>query len=457
MLGWACATPIHAGEYGLGVGLYVAHDSNINRVEVDQRSEWTQALLGSLFFRENTVDVTARVRAQVERRHYYTKALPDDTLGFADGAGVWNISPRRLTWTVEDTFRMVQTNLTAPASPTNLTKSNTLSTGPDFTLTMSSTNSAVIGGRYGRFDIQDSNADNQRFTAYVRGVHAVSAQTKASLNYEAAEVRFNPGAQVYSKFARDDLFGRFEYLSAVNNTVLDLGATWVTQYGSPLLQCQARPFPPPYCSTSPSSLEPGRFARLTFSQTLSPQSTLSLLFSRQLSDTYTDMIAGVTSSTAPRDVAVGSPTGTPFASAGTPFASADLYHSWRGDLTYGYNDPGFRAALQGYERRVDFVNLVVQDYQEKGATFFWTWLYSDAVRFNASRIYSNRSYDVGRRDTDSAWDASGVFRLNSNVTMILDLARYWRQSTVPLNSYVDNRVALNLGYIWGLEDVRIRQ
>jgi len=431
MLGGACATPIYAGESGFAVGLSLVHSSNIERVETNPQSEWIRALFVGLFYQESTIDVTARVLAQVERRHFYHHTSSDDTGGFLDGAAVWTILPRRFTWAVDDVFREVQVDIAAPSTPSNLTKSNSLSTGPDFTLSLSSTNSAVIGGRYGRFDVQNSINDNKRYTAYVRGVHALSPQAKLSLNYEAARVYFEPGAQVFPKILREDWFGRFENRSSINSTAIDVGTSRATQYEGP-------------------PLKGSRLARLTLSEALSSQSALRLTLSDQISDTYTDLVAGATSSTAPREAGI-------VALTGTTFASGDLYHSRRGDLAYVNNDGRFGYTLQAYGRRVDFETLD-QDYQEKGGAFSWTWAHSGAMRFNASTIYAKRTLpSFDRQDTDRTYGVSGTYRLNSNVTVTMDVGRIVRQSTLPLSSYVDNRVGLVLGYSSSFTEVRSRR
>src|ERR1700704_1911796 len=105
MLGWACATPSHAGQSDFGVGLSLARSSNITRVETNPQSDWTQAVMAGLSYRESTIDVNARVLAQVERRRYSRHTFSDDTAEFLDGAAVWLVLPRRLTWNIEDTFR----------------------------------------------------------------------------------------------------------------------------------------------------------------------------------------------------------------------------------------------------------------------------------------------------------------------------------------------------------------
>ena len=429
-LSWACVVPVHAAQVDFGVGLSFAHNSNIKRVEENPQSDWTEGAMAGLTYRESTADVSARALAQVERRHFVRNSFSDDTSGFFDGAAVWRILPRRFTWTIEDTFRQVLLDVTAPDTISNRAESNSLNTGPDLTFALSSTNSAEIGARYGRFDIKNSTADNRRYTVFGRGVHALSAQTKVSLNYEAARAYFETGAQPFPRIFRQDWFGRFENLSAVNSTIVDLGTTRVTREGGEPLD--------------------GRLARLTLSQAFSSQSRVRLALSDQFSDTYSDLIRGVTSSTAPADTSV------VVVVPGANFASGDLYDNKRGDLAYVNNDGRFGYTLQTYERRVDFMTLENNDYQEKGGKFVWTWN-SAVMRFNASWDYTRRTFESDRQDTDRNYGASVTFSVNRNVTVSVQGAHSERLSTARLSSSLDNRFVLLLGYSSGFFDVQSRR
>jgi hypothetical protein len=331
--------------------------------------------------------------------------------------------PRQFAWTVEDTFRQVVLDITAQDTPANRAKSNALSTGPDFTFPLSSSNSVVIGGRYGRLDIQNSINDNKRRSAYVRGLHVLSPQTTLSLNYEAGRAYFEPGAQVFEKILREDWFARYETHFSANSAVVDVGTSRVTRYGG-------------------QTLDGRRFAKLTLVEAFSSQSVLRLALLDQYSDTYTDMIKGVTSSTAPTETGAGGP-------HGPDFANGDVYRARRGDLAYTNNDGRFGYTLQAYGRRLDFVDLP-QDFHEQGGRFLWTWVYSGAMRFTASTDYTKRTYDsFDREDKDRSLIAGVAFRLNRNVTITTEGSRIGRQSTVPSISFVDNRVMLLLGYSTG--------
>jgi hypothetical protein len=425
LVGICVALPVQAAEFDFGVGLSMAYESNIDRVETAPQSEIVQSLLGGLFFRENTGDLTARVQALVVRRHFTRGTNKDDTLGYLDGRGAWVIRPQRLNWVFEDTFQMVQTSITAPETPSNLTQSNAFSTGPDLIFPFSSVNSILAGGRYGRFDVKNATTDNQRVSGYVRGLHQLSPAAKISLNYEAAKVNFEPGAQLYTSIFREDAYVRFDNNSVLNSTAVSFGTTRATTYGGG------------------TPVEPSRLAIVSFAQTLSTQTKIRIGFADQLSDIFSDVIASITASTAPREIGVAKIVADPT----TPFSTADVYHSTRGDVGYSYEGTRFMYTLRGGERRVDFINDDVNDYLEKYGSLLFFWLPSTAVRFDLNGSFSNRDYsEIGRTDVDRAYGAAATFRPNRNVTVALTGARFLRHSTADGASYVDNRVALTIGY-----------
>jgi hypothetical protein len=148
-------------------------------------------------------------------------------------------------------------------------------------------------------------------------------------------------------------------------------------------------------------------------------------------------------STVPRDAAA---VGTSVVAPDAAFVSGDSYHNKRGSLAYENNNGRFGYTLQGYARRVDFITLDL-DYHEGGGQFTWNWIYSGTTRFNVRMDYTRRAFDsFVREDKGRNFGADVVFQVNSNVTIMMQGSREERQSTVPLGSYVDNRVMLVLGY-----------
>jgi hypothetical protein len=432
-----CAACLHAaaalgGDLGYGAGTYLSYESNINRVETNPSPDLIEAVFGGLSYREDTGDAVARLYSYVERRHYARHTNPDDTRGYLQGTGSWTIMPKRLVWIVDDTFQELQLNVTVPNSPSNLTKSNSLNTGPELIFPLGPVNSLITGARYGRFDIENSNADQQRYLGYVRAVHTTPSRSKLSLNYEATRIFFKPGNS-YSVALRQDWFAHFETgesAYAGDGAKIDIGKSRVVQY-----------IDESSTATSGGTLD-GHIARVMLSKALSREFTIRASYSDQISDTYSDLIAGIAGSSGTL-----APTESPvFLIQGTGTATSDFYHSKRGDLSFSSRGGDIEYTLTPYKRLVDFQTLD-QDYNEVGGTFFLRWTLSGATRFDVYGNYSSRNYDtLDRKDTDRNYGASMEFRVNRNLTLSMVAGQTQRQSTAPGNSYVDQRITLFVGY-----------
>jgi hypothetical protein len=433
VLGWACACPalVFAAQVDYGVGLSATYESNIFRTTIDERRELYESLMGAVFLRENNRDLNIRALLQVEHRHFTQHTFSDDTTGFLDGAALWTIAPQRLTWELDDTFREVQVNVTAPDTPGNRTKSNTLSTGPDLNFAVDSANSVIVGGRYGRFDVQNSTTDNKRYGGYLRGVHLLSLQSKVSLNAEVNRVFFEPEATPFPNVLQKNFYGRYESLYAGSGATLDLGKTHVTQMdGGQTLD--------------------GNIGRLTLLKAFSLESTVRLTYSDEISDTYSDLLRGITLTVVPTD---------PAAVVVQGLATADLYHSKLGTAAYLNQGGRFQYTLLATGRKVDFATLD-EDYDERTGRLYLAWVQSGAMRFSASFDYSRRNYltliadptvqgSPFRQDIDRNYIATVEYRLNQSLTATVVANLVKRDSNAPAISYIDRRAMLLFGYTFG--------
>jgi hypothetical protein len=436
------AAPAPAGEYASGGGYALSYDSNITRVSPDTvlpdgthqrpRSEWTQQIFAGFAYQEHTVDVNTQLLAQMERRDYFHHAYTGDVGVYLNGAGVWTILPRFFSWSFEELYREARLDITAVDVPSNRVKTNTLTTGPDLNFRLDATNSAVLGARYGRFDIVGPG-DNVRYSAFARWMHQMSSLTTLSLNYEPMRVYFQSGA-VYSHILREDSFVRFETRPLPNTMTVDVGTTRVTREGAQDLT--------------------GRLARVTASRQLTPDSALQATLAEQYSDTFTDTLRGVTSLTVPGDTAI---------LLGTDLISGDVYYSRRGELAYmsGQADSPMTYALRGYARRVAFQQLVDLDNDERGGRFDWAWRYAGQRQIYAYTSYLKRTFwNVGlkptpptlepnQHDVERNTTVGATWGLNQNVTVSLEGGRIQRSTSGPLGGSVDWRAMLLLGYSTG--------
>ena len=411
----------------------LARESNITRGSITPScvnppcADWTEQLFGGFAYAERTVDLTARLLAQVERRNFVRNTYRDDTGYFLNGAAVWTITPQQLSWTVEDIATESLVNLTAPDTPANRTKTNSLSTGPEFAFRVNPANQPIIGARYGRYDIQGLG-DNQRYMGYTRWLHRLSEPEKLSLNYEVTRVDFTPPA-LFPNFLRQDQFLRYETLSPLNSLSLEGGTTHIQRYGGDQTN--------------------GRLARVAALHALTSETAVRLNLSDQISDTATDLIRGVAQATSTLTPA------TPFESAaavplaGSNVTTGDLYRSQRGELIYVARGRRIEYNLQGYTRRVNFVTLD-QDYREGGGRLVLTWNQAGSVRIYGYADYLKRTFpSLQERDTERGNTLGVTYRLTSSLSISAEGKLIERESNVPLQSFTDRRVMLLLGYSTG--------
>ena len=410
--------PVLAGEFDYGVGYALNYDSNISSVPKDEIAEWTQTLIGGFAYQERSADLNARILAEVRWHDYYRNTYSDNKTLIMNGTAIWTISPQQLVWTTEDVGQQVRLDVTAPDTPTNRANANSLSTGPDLTFRMNSTNTAAFGARYGRLDIEGFG-DNVRYSGYARWLHRVSALTTVSLNYEPLRVYYQE-PPLYSKTSREDWFIRYDSRFSYDILTIDLGASRLTQDGV----------------ETPSS----QLARLSATHHFTSRSVLNASFAREFSETSADLLRGAAGVAGPTDAE---------RPPAADVVTSDGHRLKSGELTYRNQDGIFGYNVRGYARRIDYLQLP-RDYDEQGGGFGLSWLSPGQSRIRAYTTYLRRSFlDVDRRDTERATGAGVTSRLTPNMNLTIDGARIERASTSSLDNFVDWRVMLLLGYSTG--------
>jgi len=413
-----CGAPVLAGELVYGAGYSLVYESNVTRVRDNPIAEWTQSLFGLLAYQERSVDLSARLQAQVEKRDYLRNTYSDERIYNVNAAAVWTISPQQFTWTVEDVARQVQLNITAPDTPSNRTNANSLSTGPDFTFRLDPTNNVDIAARYTRYTI-DGPGDTRSYSARTGWVHRVSELTTLSLNYVATRlINLDPGP--FGDTLLEQRFLRFETRPFLGVLTIDAGTARVAQEGA--------------------GDRNARLTRLTFLRQLTPESSFRASFAREYLNTSRELLGGVTSATQ-------SPAGAP-STPSTIVATRDVYYSRSSDISYqnrSFRYCGF--ALRRFERSVESLQPDLQDYEERSVRIDCDWLYSDAARIHAYTDYARRTFpDPFRQDQVRNSGVIATYGLNQNVNILVGAERFAQSSSMFLNDFVDWRVTLKLAY-----------
>lgn len=424
LLGWIglATSPSLAWESDYGAGTSLAHQSNVTRSASNPRSDWITTLFGGVAFEERDVDFNGNLLAQMEVRNYMRDVYPDDRAFYLNGFAVWDLSPRVMTWSVEELYREALIDLTQPDVPTNRTKNNTLSTGPNVTLNPDAANSMQLGGRISRYDVRGTG-DNFRRSAYWRLLRRLRDPTTWSVNYEVVRVNFTDPGTTEPQVLREDWYARFDESTFPNRATLDVGRTRVTREGR-------------------ESLE-GKLLRLTFARRLSFDATVQASYEEQYSDTFTDSLRWVTSPSVPGGITVVPPGGS--------VVAGDAYYGRRGNLVYRYGELGAGASfgVAAYANNIDYLTTS-PDYQERGARLDVGARPWGPGRLYASATFNKREFPaIDQTDVDRYAVLGAIYGLTRNVSLTLEGSRLSRSGNGPLGSYVDWRGMLQLAYSSG--------
>ena len=425
------SAPALAGELDAGAGYSLAYDSNIHQAATPVADE-TQAVIAGFSYVEHTLDLHAQMLGQGEWRDYVHGELDPNSAYYFNGAVLWTITPRQFFWSINDVARQVRINPAAADVPANRTNTNSLGTGPDYTVRLTRTDTAAFGGRYGRFDTKGAAGDNERYSAYARGLRQLGAYQALSVNYEATRVFFSDPTVLYQRAFREDLFMRLDSRIASTNSInVDLGATRVQRKGGRDVR--------------------GQLARLTLTRRITPTSTGKLSLADQFSDPYIDLLAGVTSATVPTEGAPATP------DAGTIPITDDLYRGRRGQLSYSSNDGRIQYLLRAYIRTFDFEINNQNDQKEQGGQLEWYWRYLNAAQLYVYAGYLKRTFlDSGLKDREKDFTLGVTYKVSRNVAFTAQGGRIERETGGT--GFVDNRAMLLLGYSTGpLYTVRTRR
>jgi len=408
-----------AWQSAYGGGYSWTHESNINHSATDPRSEWIEVLFVGAAFEEHEADFNGRLLAQAEARNYVRNVYGDDKGLYVNGSAVWNVAPRLMSWSVDELYRESLIDIAQPDVPTNRARNNTLSTGPDFTLTFNSTNFAEVGGRISRYDIRGPG-DNRRRSLYTRLVHRRSARTNLSMNYEVADIHYTDLVTEPSQVLREDWFVRVERLPTPHQMTLDVGRTRVTPSGR-------------------ESLE-GKLVRFTGTRQLTSESALRAWYERQYSDTFSDSLRWVVTPSVPG--------GSVLIPTGSDAAAGDSYLGKRGELSYERGDPSGRLSYSGsvFARDVDYVTSN-SDYREHGGRLDWGWRPFGETRLYATTAQTKRHFTgLEQTDIDRYSAVGAIYAISRSLSLTLEGSRLSRTSDGPLGTYVDWRGMIQLGY-----------
>lgn len=415
-----CAGPVQALEPDYGLSYSGVYSDNVARVPNNEQREWINIARGLFVLQEATDEMTARAYSQLEYRHYARGAFDDEVLFGLDGAATWVISPRRLTFTVEDRFTQAPVIPGLATSPSNRQDTNALSLGPNATLHLDRVNNFEVGGRYSNIYYQTAPTDSNRLGAYARLLHQATPITALSANYEPSWVNYGNDT-LNPDYMRQDVFVSGHTRRPGTDLRLDAGQIYIDRDNGALRDVD------------------GRLLRATFGRRLNSEATLNLT----AADEYSD---------AGRDEIISNPlvqiVPSPSAVNTTDFVGGGLFAVQRVDAAYIRQRYYGVSRINLFWRRVDFESpQLLLDQHVQGVFADVGFDYSSALTAGLFGNYSETSYDnVYREDQDYGVGGRLVYRFQRTLSFVLEGRWSGRESTLASAEYGERRAVFSVAY-----------
>lgn len=411
---WVAAAGASAAELNYGVALTTERSSNVRRAPEVEQEETINSLLISARYRDILPTFRSEVSVSSERRDYQRDIFQDESLFQLDGTVVW-LPTQQFSWTVADSFRNVPVSQALPDTPANREDTNVFLTGPGVEWRITPADHLIAEARYGRFDAERSDIDNDRHSAALRLRHRHSSLSEQSLNSEYLRVEFDNDLN-NTNYRRHDLFYRGRFRPSRNELTTDLGYTSIDR--------------------DRLSEVSGSLFRLTAARDITSSRRMGVSLSSQYSDTAIDLApSGITTMPAPGAAEVTSET-----------LSGDIFYTKRGDIYLTSMEAPLPWTITAHASDIDYEESP-SDVEEKGGSVTVSYVRTANLSFSIYSRYNRSDYAIlDRVDRDVTNGTNVSLRLSRTLLLFLEGQRIERRSTDPLQSFKDDRVSLRLAY-----------
>ncbi len=214
--------PVFGADLDWGIETTVGHTDNATRVSSNEVSDTIGSIGGHIDLTRAGSRINGRLRGAGSFRDYFDNTYSDDFLGSGAADLRIGLIGESVTWSIDDTFGQVLSDVFTPSTPDNRENVNIFSTGPDFRLHLGRSTEMVIRGRYQDSSYQNSDSiDNQRVTGDIALIRRTSPAVAWSLNASASNIDFSSAGN--PDYDEQEVFARLESTSAHQTLTVDLG------------------------------------------------------------------------------------------------------------------------------------------------------------------------------------------------------------------------------------------
>jgi Putative beta-barrel porin 2 len=408
----AAAPGSNATQPGYDITLGVGESNNIARLPSGGKSD-TIGMEGADFtWHDQRPRLDTDIDADLQHLSYFNHTFSDEVIGNFLGEVRATLAKQLLFWDASDNFGQGRINPLAAVTPANRENINYLSTGPELMLPLAADTLVDVTTHYAKVIYQSSPLDSTRISGRIGLVRRISSDSSVSLNVSDERVNFKDDV-ANPDYAHEDAFVRYDGRGGRTVIRADLGFSKLRE------------------RLSPAS---GVLARLELSRKVSASSTVALSFGHQYSDAANTFVLGQTIGGANLSTQTTTQTGAPFTS------------------NYG-------TLAWNYQRRRTGFGISASEYKEtylQSTTLNDNRLEIDAhvsrqlmptLQFVLGEQYFHQKFQsISATSTETMTDAQLTWRAGRHISVMLDLNRANRHSSIAATGYTENRAWLIVGY-----------
>lgn len=411
------STAVYAGQLDYGATYSSLLTDNLP-LTPDGDPAWVNIGRGLLSYSERSETLEASLQSVVEGRVYAAEDRDYDpeVLFSLNGRATWAVSPRRLTFTVEDVF-----SPQAPVDPTlavsvlNRQNINVFSLGPNAYFYPTPATTLEVNARYVNAYYEGATTDNERLTGAARLLRAVSPRTTVSLNYEPTRVDYQDNT-LNPDYTREDWFVGLGTRVWDNGLGISLGRTTIARDNAPALD--------------------GSLARVTIGRQMTRAASLDLSASREYSDAARATLI-VDPST---NVVAPTPTNP------SEFVGGGIFYGEAVTALYQYRRDYGVSFVHAFWRELDY-EVPLFDQRNHGVFFQLGYDYSADWTASLLGDYANIDYlEVERTDVTKGIGAQLLHRFRRDTSIFARLYRRQRDSDLASQNWQEWRAMIGIGY-----------
>jgi hypothetical protein len=408
-----------AAELEYEVGARLLRTDNIALSESNEISESVLSPRLRFGFTHDSPVLQTELSGDVQYLDYLDETFDDDTRGEFSGDLNWVILPQRLTFVVQDSLSRQSVDNLVAFSPGNQQQINVFVAGPSLFARFGDTTLGQLDLRYTNSYAEETESFNSdRYNVAARVERQLNPTDTLALNAEATRIEFDTVSPAFD-YDRYEAYASYRSVLASVDIDVDLGYTKLEPKGG-------------------SGGSSGPLFRGSLDWRPSQRSEFNLDASYQFADAAQDLIVRVGD---PPDPVVGVP--------GDPDLQIvpDTFRERRLTLGYRYAGERLNLQIQPYYSRLNYVDGVAFDQENRGATVDATFRLRAQLSLSFVAGWQQREFKaVAREDEDLTLGIGLANQFSRHWSGRADVQYRERDSSTVGQNYTENVVAISFAY-----------